>query len=336
MRWRRPVRGSRGCGRRGVVPARRRVARRVQRSGRTEPAEPAGTSQASAVGRTSSDRTCPRLDRAQPRDDGLPDLELPCLEDGPAVNLADLRGTPTVLNVWAAWCTNCDREMPLFADAMDRAGDRVRFFGVHYKATRDAGPRLRGRLRRAVPVGPRRRRRPDRRATRGLRAAADLLRRGRRQGRRPQGRRDHLAGRAGRAWSSSTWACGCDEPPASPATPPADLPGWLRPLADAARAVRPEDLSRFLPPEEGGRESAVLMLFAGDEAGGAGRRGRAADRALARDAQPRRPGRVPRRRDRPGATTGRSGRRCARRRRRPGSTRPVSPSSGRCRRSSCR
>ena len=104
-----------------------------------EPAGRAGTSQPSAVGRTSSDRTCPRLERAQPRDDGLPDLELPCLEDGPSVNLADLRGTPTVLNVWAAWCTNCDREMPLFADAMDRAGDRLRFFGVHYKATRAQG-----------------------------------------------------------------------------------------------------------------------------------------------------------------------------------------------------
>jgi len=110
----------------------------ADQGGSDESAGPAG-SQPSAVGRTTSDRTCPQLDRAQPRDDGLPDLELPCLEDGPAVNLADLRGTPTVLNVWAAWCTNCDREMPLFADAMDRAGDRLRFFGVHYKATRDQG-----------------------------------------------------------------------------------------------------------------------------------------------------------------------------------------------------
>lgn len=84
---------------------------------------------------------CPRLDRAQPREGGLPDLELPCLGDGPPVNLADLRGTPMVLNVWAAWCTNCDREMPLFADAVARAGDRVRFFGVHYKAARDFGLR---------------------------------------------------------------------------------------------------------------------------------------------------------------------------------------------------
>lgn len=40
-----------------------------------------------------------------------------------------------------------------------------------------------------------------------------------------------------------------------------DLPAWIRPLADAAAAVRPEDLSRYLPPESGGRPSAVLMLF---------------------------------------------------------------------------
>jgi len=41
----------------------------------------------------------------------------------------------------------------------------------------------------------------------------------------------------------------------------ADLPAWLRPVAQAAREVKPEQLSRFLPPPEGGRRSAVLMLF---------------------------------------------------------------------------
>ncbi|HYJ76959.1 MAG TPA: TlpA disulfide reductase family protein [Actinomycetes bacterium] len=103
-------------------------------------ADPAGSSSAQPAGRTSGpDRTCPHLEPATARPDGLPDLELPCLEDGPAVNLKDLRGTPTVLNVWAAWCTNCDREMPILADAMDRAGPQLRFFGVHYKATREQG-----------------------------------------------------------------------------------------------------------------------------------------------------------------------------------------------------
>jgi len=39
------------------------------------------------------------------------------------------------------------------------------------------------------------------------------------------------------------------------------VPGWLQPLADALPSVRPEQLSRFLPPDTGGRSSAVLVLF---------------------------------------------------------------------------
>ncbi|MFJ3930218.1 MULTISPECIES: NUDIX hydrolase [unclassified Streptomyces] len=40
------------------------------------------------------------------------------------------------------------------------------------------------------------------------------------------------------------------------------LPQWLDPVVHAARTVRPQQLSRFLPPEGGqGRQSAVLVLF---------------------------------------------------------------------------
>jgi 8-oxo-dGTP pyrophosphatase MutT (NUDIX family) len=39
------------------------------------------------------------------------------------------------------------------------------------------------------------------------------------------------------------------------------LPSWLQPVADVAGSIRPEQLSRFLPPDGGGRESAVLLLF---------------------------------------------------------------------------
>ena len=38
-------------------------------------------------------------------------------------------------------------------------------------------------------------------------------------------------------------------------------PDWLQPLLCALPGVRPEQLSRFLPPAEGGRHSAVLVLF---------------------------------------------------------------------------
>ncbi len=46
------------------------------------------------------------------------------------------------------------------------------------------------------------------------------------------------------------------------------LPDWLEPVARAAETVAPRQLSRFLPPEDGGgRQSAVLVLF-GDGARG--------------------------------------------------------------------
>lgn len=39
------------------------------------------------------------------------------------------------------------------------------------------------------------------------------------------------------------------------------IPAWLQPLADAIPTVTAEHFTRFLPPAEGGRQSAVLVLF---------------------------------------------------------------------------
>jgi 8-oxo-dGTP pyrophosphatase MutT (NUDIX family) len=45
-----------------------------------------------------------------------------------------------------------------------------------------------------------------------------------------------------------------------------NLPGWLDPLVEVAATVRADELSGFLPPEDGGgRPSAVLMLFWRDD-----------------------------------------------------------------------
>ena len=46
-----------------------------------------------------------------------------------------------------------------------------------------------------------------------------------------------------------------------PSRPVGALPEWLRPMAELARRITPEELSRFLPPDDGGRPSAVLLLF---------------------------------------------------------------------------
>lgn len=45
------------------------------------------------------------------------------------------------------------------------------------------------------------------------------------------------------------------------------LPTWLKPVVEAAHTVAPEQLSRFLPPPEGGRQAAVLILFGEGERG---------------------------------------------------------------------
>jgi 8-oxo-dGTP pyrophosphatase MutT (NUDIX family) len=45
------------------------------------------------------------------------------------------------------------------------------------------------------------------------------------------------------------------------------LPAWLRPVADVASRVTPADFRGALPPDGGGRSSAVLLLFGEDAAG---------------------------------------------------------------------
>ncbi|CAM5388076.1 coenzyme A pyrophosphatase [Streptomyces purpurascens] len=54
-----------------------------------------------------------------------------------------------------------------------------------------------------------------------------------------------------------------------PLTPSKEgLPAWLDPVVHAVETVRPRQLSRFLPPEDGaGRQSAVLILFGEGELG---------------------------------------------------------------------
>lgn len=53
--------------------------------------------------------------------------------DGEKVSLADLRGSPVVLNFWATWCTPCLQEHPLLLEAARRYTSRgVTFLGVLY------------------------------------------------------------------------------------------------------------------------------------------------------------------------------------------------------------
>ena len=52
----------------------------------------------------------------------LPALSLTSLEGRP-INLAEFKGKPTVVNLWATWCPPCVREMPMLHQAqVDRRG----------------------------------------------------------------------------------------------------------------------------------------------------------------------------------------------------------------------
>lgn len=80
---------------------------------------------------------CPVTDGRPTGGDVLADVTLACLGGGPDVNLAALAGTPTVINLWASWCTPCRKELPLLARADRELGDAVQIIGIDY---RDADP----------------------------------------------------------------------------------------------------------------------------------------------------------------------------------------------------
>lgn len=59
------------------------------------------------------------------------------LEDlaGRRVSSGELRGRPMIVNFWASWCTECEKEHPLLMRAHERWGERVSFVGVVYQDT---------------------------------------------------------------------------------------------------------------------------------------------------------------------------------------------------------
>ena len=74
------------------------------------------------------------------RASGSPDpaaFDLPALHGPGRVRLADFRGTPLVVNMFASWCSNCREELPLFARTAAALRGRVQFVGIDSQETGD-------------------------------------------------------------------------------------------------------------------------------------------------------------------------------------------------------
>jgi peroxiredoxin len=61
--------------------------------------------------------------------DDVADISFALLEGG-SMRLADLRGTPIVVNFFAEWCAPCRKEMPDFEQVHQELGDEVAFVGI--------------------------------------------------------------------------------------------------------------------------------------------------------------------------------------------------------------
>ncbi len=62
---------------------------------------------------------------------GLPDQVFDCLGDTSEVSLAQLRGKPMVINVWASWCPPCIAESPLLKKVSQELAGKVDFIGIN-------------------------------------------------------------------------------------------------------------------------------------------------------------------------------------------------------------
>ena len=72
---------------------------------------------------------CPATTGAGAVPNGLPSMTLPCLANGPKVELAKLRG-PLVVNIWAGTCTECRIEAPQYQAFAAAARGKVAVLGV--------------------------------------------------------------------------------------------------------------------------------------------------------------------------------------------------------------
>lgn len=95
-------------------------------SGGVDQADPGSTAAPTSPAVASKD---PEIKYPDQKPGPAPDIEFTAF-DGRSQSIADLRGTPVVLNFWASWCVPCRKEMPAFQQVSDELGGKVAFVGL--------------------------------------------------------------------------------------------------------------------------------------------------------------------------------------------------------------
>lgn len=119
----------------------------------TSTAVPSGADKATASQiKAANLEPCPSSDKStQPASRGLPDITLPCLGEGPEVDLAGVRGRPMVVNVWASWCGPCRAELPILGQMSERTKGKLDFLGINVSDTRKAALEMAGTYKMRFP-----------------------------------------------------------------------------------------------------------------------------------------------------------------------------------------
>lgn len=109
----------------GLVPA------LLAGCGSDAPAEDAAaTSASSELPDVQTDLTpCPEQPDQPAAASDLPATVFDCFGGG-TLDLSRAPGVPTVINLWASWCTPCREELPLVQELADVGGDQLRVLGV--------------------------------------------------------------------------------------------------------------------------------------------------------------------------------------------------------------
>jgi cytochrome c biogenesis protein CcmG/thiol:disulfide interchange protein DsbE len=74
--------------------------------------------------------------------------------DGRIYDLAQLSGTPIVLNFWASWCVACRQEAPVLGAAAKQYAGRVQFIGADIQDSDQAARTYEAEIKDPYPVGP--------------------------------------------------------------------------------------------------------------------------------------------------------------------------------------